>query len=114
MKYIIILTFLSVLVGTYLPMQRQDCLILGVFLSSRWGFSHLVVSDFATLWTVARQASLSMRFPRQEYWSGLPVPSPGDLPNTGIKLGSLALQAGSLPTELKTNTLKKSFCYLQS
>ena len=76
--------------------------------------SQRVRDDWATPWTVACQASLSMRFPRQEYWSGLPVPSPGDLPNTGIKLGSLALQAGSLPTELKTNTLKKSFCYLQS
>ena len=41
-----------------------------------------------------------MRFSRQEYWSGLPFPSPGDLPNPGIKPGSPALQAGSLPTEL--------------
>ena len=37
---------------------------------------------FATLWTVAHQAPLSMGFPRQEYWSGLPFPSPGDLPNS--------------------------------
>ena len=40
---------------------------------------------FVTLWTVARQASLSMRVSRQEYWSGLPFPPPGDLPNSGIK-----------------------------
>ena len=40
---------------------------------------------FATLWTIARQAPLSMRFPRQEYQSGLPLPSPGDLPNSKIK-----------------------------
>ena len=40
---------------------------------------------FATPWTVAYQAPLSMRFSRQEYWSGLPFPSPGDLPNPGIK-----------------------------
>ena len=40
---------------------------------------------FATLWTVARQAPLSMGFSRQEYWSGLPFPSPGDLPKPGIK-----------------------------
>ena len=39
----------------------------------------------ATLWTVAHQASLSMRFSRQEYWSGLPCPSPGDLPDPGME-----------------------------
>jgi len=42
-----------------------------------------------------------MRFSRQEYWSGLPFPSPGDLPNPGIEPGSPALQADSFPTELK-------------
>ena len=45
---------------------------------------------------VARQAPLSMGFSRQEYWSGLPFPSPGDLPDSGIKLLSLALKADSL------------------
>jgi len=49
-----------------------------------------------TPWTVALQAALSMAFPRQEYWSGLPFPSPGDLPDPGIKPGSPALQADSL------------------
>ena len=44
---------------------------------------------FATLWTVAGQAPLSLRFPRQEYWSGLPWPPPGDLPNPGTELVSL-------------------------
>ena len=44
---------------------------------------------FATLWTVAHQALLSTRFPRQEYWSGLPFPPPGDLPDPGIKPQSL-------------------------
>ena len=49
---------------------------------------------------VAYQAPLSMEFSRQEYWSGLPGPSPeGDLPDPGIKLGSPALQADSLPAE---------------
>ena len=43
-----------------------------------------------TPWTVARQAPLFMGFPRQEYWNGLPLPSPGDLPNSGIKPESLA------------------------
>ena len=60
-------------------------------------FSRSVVSDsFVTPWTVARQAALSMRFPRQEYWSGLPLPSPGDLPDSGIKPMSPALQVDSL------------------
>ena len=47
-----------------------------------------------TLWTVVRQAHLSMRFSRQEYWSGLPCPPPGDLPNPGIKPTSPALVGG--------------------
>ena len=54
----------------------------------------------ATPWTVARQAPLSMGFSRQEYWSGLPFPSPGDLPDPGIKPRSPALPADSLPIEL--------------
>ena len=53
-----------------------------------------------TPWTVAHQAPLSMGLSRQEYWSGLPFPSPGDLSNPGIEPGSPALQADSLPTEL--------------
>ena len=55
---------------------------------------------FATPWTVAHQAPLSMGFSRQEYWSGLPFPSPGDLPNPGIEPGSPILQADALPSEL--------------
>ena len=55
----------------------------------------------ATPWTVANQAPLPMGFSRQEYWSGLPFPSPGDLSDPGIELGSPALQAESLPTELR-------------
>ena len=53
-------------------------------------------SLFATSWTVAHQAPLSMGFSRQEYWSGLPFPSPGDLPNPGMEPLSTALQADSL------------------
>ena len=49
--------------------------------------------------TVARQAPLSMELSRTEYWSGLPFPSPGDLLDPGIKPGSPALQADSLPSE---------------
>ena len=60
--------------------------------------SQSVVSDpFATLRTVAHQVPLSMGFSRQEYWSGFPIPSPGDLPHPGIEPKSPALQADSLP-----------------
>ena len=55
---------------------------------------------FVTLWTVAHQDPLSMGFPRQEYWSGVPCPPPGDLPNPGIEPVSImspALAGGSLP-----------------
>ena len=55
--------------------------------------------SFATLWAVASQASLSMGFFRQEYLSGLPFPSPGDLPNPGKELMSPALSGGFLTTE---------------
>ena len=54
---------------------------------------------FATPWTVACQTPPSMGFSRQEYWSGLPFPSPGDLPDPGMEPGSPALQAGSLLSE---------------
>ena len=49
---------------------------------------------FATPWTVARQAPLSMGFSRQEYWNRLPFPSPGDLPDTGIEPSTLKTPAG--------------------
>ena len=55
----------------------------------------------ATPWTVACQAPLSMGFSRQEYWSGLPFTSLGDLPNPGIKPGSPVLQADSSAIELQ-------------
>ena len=54
---------------------------------------------FATPWTIAHQTPPSMEFFRQGYWSGLPIPSPGDLPNPGIELRSPALQADALPSE---------------
>ena len=62
--------------------------------------SHSVMSNsFVNPWTVVCQAPLSMELSRQEYWSGLPCPTPGDLPNPGIKPGSPALQADSLLSE---------------
>ena len=63
-------------------------------------FNHLVVSDTCNSMDVAHQAPLFMGFSRQEYWSGLPFPSPGDLPDPGIKPVSPALQVDSSPTEL--------------
>ena len=58
----------------------------------KWKWSRSVMSGlFATPWTVAYQALPSMGFSRQEYWSGLPFPSPGDLPNPGLEPGSPAL-----------------------
>ena len=57
------------------------------------------VQLFATPWTVAYQAPPSMGFSRQECWSGLPFPSPGDLPDPGIEPGSPTLQADALPSE---------------
>ena len=58
---------------------------------------------FAIPWTVAHQAPPSMRFSRQEYWSGLLFPSPGDLPDPGIDPRSPTLQADSLPSEPSGN-----------
>ena len=64
------------------------------------GFVAKSCPTLATVWTIAPQAFLSMGFSRQEYWSGLPFSSPGDLPNPGIQPGSPALRADSLPTKL--------------
>ena len=70
------------------PAFRRACLLSH--------FSHVWL--FATPWTVTCQASLSMRFSRQEYWSGLPCPPPGDLPDPGIE-----------PTSLMSPVLKGGF-----
>jgi len=64
-----------------------------------------------TPWTVAYQAPLSMEFSRKEYWSGLPFPSPGDLPDPEIKLGSPALQEDSIPSELPGTNILMLFQY---
>ena len=61
---------------------------------------HSVVSDsFATPWTVAHQVPLSVGFSSQEYWSGVPFPPPGDLPNPGIEPTSSALAGGFFTTK---------------
>ena len=74
--------------------------------------SHSVVSWlFETPWMVVRHASLSMEFPKQEHWSGLPFPPPENLPHPGIKTSLPASQADSLPSELPGKNLTiKSEC----
>ena len=72
--------------------------------------SRLVLSNSAALWTVAHQVPLSVGLFRQEYWSGMPFPPPGTLPNSGVKpmfSVSPALQMGSLPTEPSGKPLLK-------
>ena len=66
---------------------------------TRLDYSLSHVRLFATQWTVAHQAPPSMGFSRQEYWSGLPFPSPGDLPDPGIEPRSPALQGDALTSE---------------
>jgi len=56
---------------------------------------------------LAHRALLSMEFFRQEYWSGLPFPSPGDLPDPGIEPGSPALQADALPSDTSKSILRR-------
>ena len=65
----------------------------------------VVSNSFVTPRTVALQVPLSLRFPMQEYWSGFPFPSPGDLCNPGIELTSLALAGGFFTTELLRKSL---------
>ena len=69
----------------------KDCVFVCLVIS--------VMSDIAILWTVAHQTPLSIGFSRQEYWSGLRCPPPGDLPDAEIELASPALQVDSLSTE---------------
>ena len=67
------------------------------------------MSDSATPWTVAHQAPLSMKFSRQEYWSGVPFLFPQDLPDPGIEPGAPALQADSLLSELPGKSINQPY-----
>ena len=79
--------------------------------------SHFSRRLCATLWTVACQAPMSMGFSRQEYWSGLPCPSPRDLPNPGIERASptpnLHWQVGSLPLAPPGKPMKWDLWYVK-
>ena len=77
----------SALCPTWLSLEKRKCWSLGC------------VQLHATLWTIAHQAPLSKGFSRQEYWSGLPFPSSGELLDPEIKPGSPALGTDSLPSE---------------
>ena len=80
-----------------------------------WSLIFVVLSRFShvqlcvMLWIVARQAPLSMGFSRQEYWSGLPCPPLGDLPNPGIEPASLT--SPTLAGGCLTSSTKSNFCY---
>ena len=93
-------TLLNILQGTGQPPNENLC----VCALSR-------VRLFATLWTAAHQALLSMGFSRQEYWSGWPCPPPGNLPNPGIELMSPALSGGFFTTSAPGKP-KQNLCSL--
>ena len=82
------------------PVPRKEPSIGQVPFGGGGGLVAKSCPTLVTPWTVACQIPLSMGFSRQEYWSGLPFPSPGDLPDPEIEPGSPALREGSLPTRL--------------
>jgi len=83
------------------PIISRFIISMDSCMNDLYSFSHLLshVQLFVTPWTAAYQAPLSLGFSKQEHWSGLPFPSPGDLCNPGIKPRSPALQADSFPSE---------------
>ena len=85
--------------------HMRVCVCVCVYVLSR-------VQLFIIPWTTARQAPLSMGFSMQEYWSGLPFPSPGDLPDPRIELRCPALQVDSLPSEPPGKPPRTSLSYV--
>ena len=81
--------------------RAESCLLPSAQNSPDVKVAYCGLVALVTPWTIACQAPLSMGFPKQEYWSGLPFPSPGDLPDPEIKPRPPALQTASLPTELQ-------------
>ena len=82
--------------------NKNEIVIVLLLKKKSESVSHSVMSDSETPWVVDHQAPLSMEFSRQEYWSGLPFPSPGDLPAPGTEPQSPVLQADSLLSEPQT------------
>ena len=89
----------------------NDRIFLGLSYQKKWSEVKSLsrVQFFVTPWTVAHQTPPFMEFSRQEYWSGLPFPSPGDLPNPGIEPRSPTLQVDALPSEPPGNP--RDACY---
>ena len=94
---VIITTWLCIIGVSFFWKEKDKESKYGKKWSEVKSLSH--VQLFATPWTVACQAPLSMGFSRQEHWSRLPFPSPGDLPDPGIEPGSPTLEAGALTSE---------------
>ena len=92
--------------------KRYLFLVRKAMTNLMWKWSR--VRLFATPWTVAHQAPPSMEFSRQEYWSGLPFPSPRDLPDPGIEPRSPTLQADPLPSEPPGNPMTNLNSILKS
>ena len=90
----------ALLVSSDTPTNKRRPCPPEYYSEERESASHSVVQLFVIAWTVACQAPLTMEFSRQEYWSGLPCPPKGDLPNPGIEPRFPTLQEDSLPTEL--------------
>ena len=97
----------------YRGLRSEFYCLLWCLWVSEWVKSLSRVWLFATPWTVAHQALPPMGFSRQGYWSGLPFPSPGELPDPGIEPRFPALQAGALPSEPPGNWEGKcqSLCF---
>ena len=82
---------------------KNSCVLESILVLGKWSESEVLLAQpcltLVTPWTAASQAHLSMGFSRQKYWNRLPLPSPGYLPDPGIKPGSPALAVDSLPSE---------------
>ena len=99
--YIYIYIYTHTHIHTHIHMCTQICNVYACM--KRNSVSHCYAQLFVTPWTVAYQAPPSKEFSREEYWSGLPFPSPGDLPDPGIESGFPALQVDSVLSEPPRN-----------
>ena len=95
-----VLTYYEWLSGSSVILEQILLYIFKIFHGCGGGLVTKSCPALVTPWTAACQAPLSMGFSRQEHWSGLSFPSPGDLPDSGIEPGSPAWQADSLLPEL--------------
>ena len=95
LKHILYYVYIHIHLYTYIHVLYYIILYYIIYMHS-YSVSSVMSDSLQPIWTVAHQAPLSMELSRQEYWSGLLVPSPGDLPNPGIKPNSPALQEDSL------------------